>query len=227
MTSLIELAKIQSKAGEALKQSGYDDPDRQRHNCHTVSLAIVKTGLFGPDARVARGFHPKVRGQHSWAVIPGTDRIRSVPLVYDHHAVIIDCTLWSYDEHYELVTVEKNLLDQWVPHGMGSIWTYGPPRKVEITDPLLAIDLDREGLSPEAVEFLDTYGPYDAYAWMRLLNGPMLGWPAKEIIEAAAKDRRLNGFIPIDIKGMLTDLNPSGLYLYQPEVPHSGADREE
>lgn len=223
VTSMRRFLDIRHRAEEALA----DFPMEQRSkNCHATSIHIVASGVFGPEARVARGTHHAVVGQHSWVVIPGITRNERVPLVYDIHATVIDATLWSYDRHYDVIAVVENLFDEWVPHGFGSIWTFGPPRKVEIADPRFAIGLDREGLSPEAVQFLDTFGPYDAYGWMRLFSSPMMGWPSQEIITAAAQDPVLRPLIPIDIVGMLTDLNPGGLYLMD-KTPHGGADREE
>jgi hypothetical protein len=47
---------------------------------------------------------------------------------------------------------------------------------------------------------------------MTLANAPVEGWPAREILTAMAATPRLAACVPIDILGMVTDLNPKGLY---------------
>jgi hypothetical protein len=93
--------------------------------------------------------------------------------------------------------------------GWGSIWEYGRPDFP--TGDVIA--LDRTGLSPFAVMFLDMLGPLDRRGWHVLFDGPMEGWPAGEIIAAAYGTPTLKALIPIDRVGMLTDLNPMGVYL--------------
>lgn len=221
VTSVRRFLDIRHRAEEALA----DFPMEQRSkNCHATSIHIVASGVFGPEARVARGTHHAVVGQHSWVVIPGITRNERVPLVYDIHATVIDATLWSYDRHYDVIAVVENVLITWLPHGWGNIWDYGPPRRMEVDSTDYSPRL--EGLSEEAADFLRRIGPLDVFGWMRLFSSPMMGWPSQEIITAAAQDPVLRPLIPIDIVGMLTDLNPGGLYLMD-KTPHGGADREE
>ena len=40
---------------------------------------------------------------------------------------------------------------------------------------------------------------------------PVGGWPAGEIFEAMTHTKGLEALVPIDLLGMLTDLNPDGL----------------
>jgi len=39
-----------------------------------------------------------------------------------------------------------------------------------------------------------------------------MGWPAREIIQAAIGVKKIAVLVPIDVRGMLTDENPGGLY---------------
>lgn len=48
-------------------------------------------------------------------------------------------------------------------------------------------------------------------------------WPAAEIIAAIDDTKALSALVPIDILGMLTDRNPSGLYLPGDEKETSDA----
>lgn len=180
-------------------------------DCHAASLALVRSGVLGPKARVARGWCPGVRGQHSWVAVDGD--------CYDPEGRIVDPTLWSYREDVSGVW-EGDMFDLGHrPHGTGNIATYGCPtgRGGEV----IALD----GLSAEAENFLQMVteigGPMDVHSWMSLASAPVGGWPAAEIIGAMLKHERLAGFVPIDIVGMLTDSNPGGLYLATEE----GEDR--
>lgn len=178
--------------------SHYHDEQDWRMDCHSVSLAIVKSDLF-PVARVARGACRGVWGQHSWVVI-GED-------CFAPTAQLLDCTLWSYDERHPVVwqgTYDDGLHR---PHGWGSIWRWGRPAPGN--DEPIALD----GLSGQAQRFLDLCGPLDRTGWAHLFSAPLMGWPAREIVTAAYGDQRLRALIPIDVVGMVTDLNPSGLYL--------------
>jgi hypothetical protein len=73
----------------------------------------------------------------------------------------------------------------------------------------------KKKLSPMAEDFLQRCSPVglDRRGWHFLANAPVGGWPSREIIGAMADDRRVSVFVPIDVLGMLTDRNPSGLYL--------------
>ncbi len=171
------------------------------HRCHEISLAIVRSGVLGIPCRVARGTCRGVGGQHSWIVL-GMD-------CYDGPVTVVDPTLWSYTD-FKGIFLDSSTIFAHSPKGMGSIWTYGRPEAC--SEPKHVIKLDAD-LSFEAEHFLKTLGPLDLLGWQVLLHAPVLGWPAKEIITAAYHDERLTNYIPIDIVGMLTDLNPGGLYL--------------
>jgi len=176
------------------------DPERVRHNCHGVSLAIVQSGIY-PGARVARGWARQVRGQHSWVVADGG--------VYDLDAHIIDATLWSYDPKITGVWQGTQRDGRHSPHQSGHFMHAGMPthhggETVHLTaDP-----------GPEARRFLKTIGaPFDNHGWMEVANLPVDGWPAKEIIEAMLDTPGLAALVPLDVQGHLTDRNPGGLYL--------------
>ena len=167
--------------------------------CHEASLKLVRSGVLGP-ARVARGGATGVFGQHSWVVL-GDD-------CYDDKAVIVDPTLWSYDDDIDGVWVGTYKDGIHTPHGKGSIWKWGRPdfptgEIVELTP--------RKPWSSEAENFLSLLGPLDKNGWYQLAHAPVEMWPAGEIIDAMYE----SGFaavIPIDIVGMITDRNPNGLY---------------
>lgn len=170
--------------------------------CHEASLALVQSGVLGPKARVARGSHAGVGGQHSWVVLGDP---------YDPEAPVIDPTLWSYVGEGPNIKTGK-VKDGWHPHGQGSIWEWGiPPTGGEPAIPR------PEGLSPVADSFIDLIesagGPMDLKGWISLAHAPVEGWPSENIITAMYRDDRLRSFIPIDIVGMRTDENPNGLYL--------------
>jgi hypothetical protein len=170
--------------------------------CHQISLAIVKSGVLDEFARVARGTCKGVLGQHSWIVL-GKD-------CYAPYAEILDPTLWSYDEKAPVLWWGSARDRRHTPHGAGSIWSYGRPipgdgPPIELTP--------ATPLSTEAMTFLGLLGPLDARGWMRLANAPLGGWPAAEIVAAMDDTPGTRALVPIDILGMITDRNPSGLYL--------------
>lgn len=168
-------------------------------SCHSVSLAVVKAGLID-GGRVARGFCSGVLSQHSW-IVAGDP--------YAPDAWIVDPTLWTYRDDVHDVWVGSASQGLHVPHGAGSIWEWGRPT----TQGGAPIVLNRDGLSQIAVAFLDLIEPLDRKGWMMLLSSaPVGGWPAAEIVARAAADDRLRTLIPVDRVGMLTDLNPYGLY---------------
>lgn len=169
------------------------------HQCHAISLAILKTGLVGK-GRIARGWCNGVRGQHSWIVL-GED-------CYDPKATIIDPTLWSYDPGVIGIWQGNYGFGRHKPHGMGSIWEAGKPQHTGRD----TIILDREGLSDAACLFLDMVEPLDFGGWAELCNNAIEDWPAKEIITRIAERDETKHIPKIDIVGMVTDLNPSGLY---------------
>jgi hypothetical protein len=172
-----------------------------RFNCHSVSLAIVKSGFF-ETSRVARGTSRGVSSQHSWVVV-GDD-------CYAPDAVIVDATRWAYLEPARpevwVGTAREHLH---VPFGAGSIWDYGrPPAPSGDVIPLAV------KLSVEAKAFMELAAPrgLDHTGWSTLAHSPVGGWPAAEIIGAMYDTPRLAAIVPIDIVGMLTDRNPQGLY---------------
>lgn len=177
--------------------------DTWAHQCHAISLAIVKAGLL-PGSRVARGSCPGVGSQHSWVVV-GDD-------CYAEDAVIVDPTLWSYDPAVTGIWIGTPADRGHCPHrgGMGSIWKWGRPAPTT-GEP---IDLTPTfTLSPHAQDFLDLLGPLDRTGWGLLINhAPLEGWPAAELFAAIDDTPALSAVIPIDVLGMLTDRNPNGLY---------------
>lgn len=174
-------------------------PSAMAKQCHAVSLALVKSGKVGK-ARVARGFCRGVGGQHSWVVL-GWD-------CYADDAVICDPTLWSYDSTVKDVWFGSATDRRHLPHGAGSIWRAGRP--ADPTGPIVELP-GVASLSRMAQDFLSLLGPLDRQGWGILANLPMGGWPSGEIIEAMYKGG-MEELIPIDIVGMVTDLNPGGLY---------------
>lgn len=175
--------------------------ERWFHQCHSVSLKIIKAG-FVPGGRVARGTAIGVGGQHSW-IVDGRD-------CYAPDARIIDPTLWSYVDGVDPIWVgTPKSRFQHTPHGAGSIWQWGKPSNVR---PGPDRPFPRDGLSKQACDFLDMVEPLNDSGWMVLFShAPVGGWPVGEII-AAADATDMGWMIPIDRIGMLTDLNPEGLY---------------
>lgn len=183
------------------------------HQCHAVSLAIVRAGILPSGSRVARGTADGVGGQHSWIVVgPGDGRLADC---YADDAVIVDPTLWSYRNDVEDIWVGRagSEFDH-VPHGKGPhIMDEGRPDYPTGTPIPLA---------PEAFEALSTdakfwvrrmFGPLDRRGWMQLASMTVVGWPAAEIIRAMHDTPELTAYVPIDRLGMLTDLDPHGMYL--------------
>lgn len=169
--------------------------------CHAASLKLVKDGTLGA-CRVARGGCRGVGGQHSWVVL-GDD-------CYDERAVIIDPTLWSYDDTVTGVWVGTYRDRRHTPHGKGSIWSWGRPN--DPTGPIVKLT-PRVTFSAMARFFLEELGPLDYKGWCELAHAPVQHWPAGEIFAAMDNTKGLKGRVPIDILGMNTELNPGGLYL--------------
>jgi hypothetical protein len=170
------------------------------HQCHAMSLALVRSGLLPEGARVARGGARQVGSQHSWAVLGDP---------YDPGVTVVDITLWSYDPTAPVIYVAQASDRPHTPHGMGSIWRWGRPP--EPVSEVLELASDP---GPAANDFLRLASPtgLDLKGWMTLANAPVEGWPAREILTAMAETPRLAACVPIDILGMVTDLNPKGLY---------------
>lgn len=172
------------------------------HNCHAVSLAIVKHPGLYPNARVARGFAKGVgASQHSWVAIDGDP--------YDPNGRIIDATLWSYDPTVNRIWAGR--LDDGVhfPHGQGFFWDADRPtnhggREVRLT-------INRPSTA-EARAFLADLGPLDYRGWAQVAHLPVEGWPAGEILGYMADTAALQALVPVDRLGMLTDRNPGGVY---------------
>ncbi|MEO6157149.1 MAG: hypothetical protein ABIQ39_05915 [Ilumatobacteraceae bacterium] len=172
------------------------------HQCHAASLAVVKSGVLGEPARVARGSCPGVAGQHSWVVL-GND-------CYVYDAIVIDPTLWSYDDRVDGLWVGNADERPHRPHGAGDIFDWGKPTSYGGE----AIKLrPARALSADAKRFLRMLGPLDRRGWMELAShAPVEGWPAGEILTAVENTPELAALVPVDRIGMLTDLNPGGLY---------------
>lgn len=178
-----------------------DPLDDWAHQCHAASVKLVKHGDLGV-CRVARGACRGVTGQHSWVIL-GDD-------CYDQRATIIDPTLWSYDDTVSGVWVGTYQSRRHTPHGKGSIWRWGRPNGP--VGPVMTLTPARP-FSPNAQSFLELLGPLDFEGWCMLAHAPVEQWPAAEILAAIENTEGLGGLVPIDIRGMLTDENPGGLYL--------------
>lgn len=190
------------------------------HQCHAASIAIVESGLY-PGSRVARGAARGVFGQHSWVVLPREGQ--ELANCYDPKARILDPTLWSYDEDVFAIWEGPNL-QRHTPHGKGTFINGSKPYNHGGDD----IEMPKEianTLSYRARDFLMKVGALgwdhrvvmDARGWMDIAHLPVEGWPSAEIIAAMYRTPGIAVFIPIDIVGMVTDLNPEGLYLQGPE----------
>lgn len=174
------------------------------HQCHHISIKIVKSGVLGTFARVARGTCDGVGGQHSWVVL-GRD-------CYAEDADILDPTWWSYNDEQPSLRRRVGIGDAsgYRPHGMGSIWDWGQP--VPGDGPVIELTPTFE-LSREARSFIDILDPLDRQGWAVLSSAPVQEWPAAEIFAAMDDTEELSTLVPIDKLGMLTDRNPGGAYL--------------
>jgi len=191
------------------------NPDHWRHQCHVASLQIVRSWLF-PGAQVARGTAPGILGQHSWVVVPPDDLLpydpeRNGPLAYHPEARIVDATMWSYSPETPGIVSASNSRISYRPHGAESIWDAGQPR-VGYGEPIwLGQPVGGDPRSP-GQRFLDLCGPLDLQGWQDLLSGPMMGWPAREVLRAAYEHPKLRALIPVDHLGMVAGIDPEGLY---------------
>jgi len=182
----------------------YQDFNDFSQDCHSVSLALVRSGLLGeggPSLRVARGACIGVGGQHSWVVLGNP---------YDQTATIVDITLWSYDSSAPRIWIGNQINERHRPKGGETLWQ--TMRPCHSGDEIMALGTD--DMSREARDFLDILGPLDARGWAALWSRcGMMGWPAREILEAFLDQfRDMAALVPIDIVGMVTDRNPQELY---------------
>lgn len=187
------------------------DLERWAWQCHAASIALVKSGLLGRECRVARGSCRGVTGQHSWVV-----RSSRTEDCFNPKTMIIDVTLWSYDPEQPKVWIGSMDSGLHTPHGWGPpLITLGCP----VSGGGVEIALDwPEPPSAMAAQWLSMFhdgadGPLDQRFWMSLANTTVVGWPAGEFIRAMANTAAVQHLIPIDRLGMLTNLNPGGLYL--------------
>lgn len=174
--------------------------DKVAHNCHAVSVAIVKSGKF-PGSRVARGWADGVSSQHSWVVMGDP---------YDRTARILDATLWSYDPEVTGVWHGDLASGRHHPHGEGHFLTGDMPYNHGGREIRLIINRPS---SAEAREFLAMLGPLDYRGWSDVAHLPVEGWPAGEILGYMDDTPAVSVLVPVDRLGMLTDRNPQGIYL--------------
>lgn len=185
--------------------------ERFSHQCHAASIQIVQSGVLGRPARVARGACKRVAGQHSWVVLSGEPGS-----MYREETLIIDPTLWSYDSSVEGIWLGTLEDGRHYPRGVGSIMHSGCPQssggeEIELNWPQHPSQLASYWLN--SMFRKNASGPLDRKFWMGLSSGPMEDWPAREFIEAMANTDKLKALIPVDVLGMVTDLNPGKLYL--------------
>lgn len=176
------------------------------HQCHAISIAIVKRYRLG---RVARGACRGV-GVHSWITLGDP---------YDPGATVIDPTLWSYDDTVTGIWTGTLADGRHLPDGWYEgkhILDWGCPRVGG--DPEVVLT-PATPLSRPAEFFLDMCrrqagGGLDRLFWSNLVNNaPVAGWPAAELIAAVADTEAISVVVPMDRLGMLTDRNPGGVYL--------------
>ena len=193
----------------ALAKSLGQDGDSWYHQCHRAAVALVTSGFYGPDARVARGTCTAVGGQHSWVVVPpsDTDEWRlSIEggLVYHPDARIVDPTRWSYDSSVDGIWEGPNL-GEYRPHGHGDIWEWARPADTYITGEDEIELTPATPLSAGALGFLDMCGPLGRRGWSDLVHSPMGGWPSSEIVAAVDDTPGMSAIIPIDILAHVTN----------------------
>lgn len=196
-------------------------------NCHSVSHAIVTAGLI-PHARVARGTCEGVLGQHSWIVAPTADG--ALGDCYADNAVIVDPTLWTYRDDVTDICIGRADEHGWHhPFGKGDhIMNVGRPPKPQAGEKLVTLAPDAyEALSADARYWVDRmFGPLTRDGWFDLAHTTVIGWPSDEIIRAMRLTPGLGQLVPIDIVGMLTNLDPRALYLHPDDVdPQVAAER--
>lgn len=190
----VDLDEILRKSEEIL-----GDLEPYAQQCHATSLKLVKAGV---GKRVARGRVKGMLTQHSWVVLGDNP--------YDLLTPIVDPTLWSYKPNVWGIFVGLPECYGHTPHGYGSIWEWGKPVSGGGTIIKLTPKIP---LSESAEYFLGMIGELDFKGWHMLASqAPVEGWDAGEILKAITETEELKALVPIDRIGMLTDLNPSGLY---------------
>lgn len=185
------------------------------HQCHAVSIAIVKHYGVG---RVARGSCRGVAGQHSWIVL-GDD-------CFDPDTPIVDPTLWSYDDTVSGILVTSLSEGRHRPHGYSPDVTmidWGCPSSgggdhIDLTP---TVPLSASARFWIDKMFRPAAGSLDRQFWSTLINhAPLSSWPvASEIVAAMDDTPDLAFLVPVDILGMFTDRNPGGLYLPGADQP--------
>ena len=193
-------------------------PEDWMGQCHTVSLAIVQSGLLGepgPACRVVRGAaNYAIGSQHSWICLGEP---------YDPRAIYVDYTAhqWKGNDLANVVVATakqayEDFQDATIPRGHAihgynptSIWKFGRPHPGRGEHFML----DARELSDEAKSFVSVLGPMDADAWADLCEYPQGAWPYKEIARAViAQVPTAQTRLRIDIYSMAGDLNVDGLY---------------
>ena len=174
--------------------------------CHAASLKLVKSGVIGEFARVARGTHPDIGGQHSWVVVSED--------VYDEYATIIDPTMWSYtgrEPQFDIYDAAEDA--DYFPKGGEERWDFSDIPAVQDYSKIITLEREVFDKLPDYAKMqMWRIGSMDLRGWSTLANGPMLGWPSRPIIEAMLDTPKLAALVPIDIQGMVTMRNPSNLY---------------
>jgi hypothetical protein len=98
-------------------------------------------------------------------------------------------------------------------------WDHRPTRGEGPDIPLDAYDR----LGRAAQMYMDLVLPLDYKGWCNFATHlGVLGWPAQQVVEAMYAQSNLRWALPIDLIGMVTDINPGGLYLKgEEDVPAS------
>lgn len=184
-------------------------------NCHAASLHLVRSGVLPTGSRVARGWCDTVPGsQHSWVVVNTTDMRYADP--YAPAPLVLDPTAWSYQTGAAArPSVWTSTGAGYHPHGtLGPAALPGALPSPQDPSRTIAPDEDAyRALTPEAKQFLEHHGPLDARGWMALTKCDVRTFPAAEIVHLMRATPRLRAFVPIDLWGMLTADDPSGVYL--------------
>jgi hypothetical protein len=185
---------LERALGHSLREFAWDS--------HRAALTLVREGLV--QGRVARGWcRPYVKGLHSW-VVQSHDP-------YSPVAWVIDVTLWCRDARFPPVYQRKNL-ELHSPLGYGH-WSMATELPRYSGGPVIE---PYQQLSRKAQEFLGHFAPdgrLDRGGWASVARLPVLGWPAKEIITVMIQTPRLRKLVPVDVAGMLTDVNPGRGFL--------------